>query len=181
MVKAILAAVDGSESSRKALKLAAQLAKSTGAGLILVTVISGRPLTPAELDASPADEAITHPPLVGPAFASPPGESYSPFLVRPAGSRASDRVRLAAADRLLTGAAFEARQMGASQVETLVESGDPAGRILGVVTSRTPGLVVVGCRSLGGRAEHLLGSVSEELIVKAPCPVLVVKAADDLD
>ena len=58
----------------KALKLAAQLAKSTGAGLILVTVISDRPPTPAELEASPDDEAGPHPTLVEPAFASLPGE-----------------------------------------------------------------------------------------------------------
>jgi nucleotide-binding universal stress UspA family protein len=174
MVKTILVAVDGSEPSRKAVKLAAQLAKNTGAKLIIATVISDRPLTPAELGASP--EASLHPALVAPAFASLPGEAYT--LERPAGSRGSDSVRVAA-DRLLTGATFEARQAGASQVETLVESGDPAGKILGVVTSRAPDLVVVGSRGLGGRAGRLLGGVSEEVILKAPCPVLVVKPSED--
>ena len=172
MVKTILAAVDGSEPSRKALKLAAQLAKNTGAKLVIATVIS-------ELGASPDEEASLHPPLVAPAFASLPGEAYPSTLERPAGSRGSGSVQLAAADRLLAGAVFEARQAGALVVETIVESGEPASGILSIVASRTPDLVVVGCRGLGGRAEHLLGGVSEKVILKAPCPVLVVKPFED--
>ena len=91
---------------------------------------------------------------------------------------ASDSVRLAAARRLMTAAVFEARQAGSTTVETLVESGDPANRILAIVKSRAPDLVVVGSRGLGARAEHLLGGVSEAVVNRAPCPVLVVKPSD---
>jgi nucleotide-binding universal stress UspA family protein len=178
MIGNILAAIDGSETSRKALTLAAQLARNTGANLIITTVVSDRPLTPDELEASPDAESTLHPTLVEPVFATVRGEAYSPILERPVAGPASDKARLAAADRLLTGAAFAARQAGASAVETLVESGDPADRILSTVKSRKADLLVVGSRGLSGQAGRLLGGVSEKVIVMAPCPVLIVKPSD---
>ena len=179
MIGNILVAIDSSATSKKALMLAARLAKSTGAKLIIATVVSGQPLTPAELDTLSDEEPNMHPTLVEAAFATARGEAYSPVLEGPMAGPASDRVRLAAADRLLTGAAFDARQAGALAVETLVESGDPASRILNIVKSRKPDLVVVGNRGLSGQAERLLGGVSENVIALAPCSVLVVKPADD--
>jgi len=179
MIGNILTAIDSSETSRKALMLAARLAKSTGAKLIIATVISGQPLTPAELDTPSDEESNIHPTLVEPAFATARGEAYSPMLEGPMAGPASDKARLAAAERLLTSAAFDARQAGASAVETIVESGDPASRILSIVKSRKPDLVVVGNRGLSGQAERLLGGVSEKVIAMAPCSVLVVKPSED--
>jgi len=179
MIGNILVAIDSSATSKKALMLAARLAKSTGAKLIIATVVSGQPLTPAELDTLSDEEPNMHPTLVEAAFATARGEAYSPVFEGPMAGPASDRVRLAAADRLLTGAAFDARQAGAPAVETLVESGDPASRILSIVKSRKPDLVVVGNRGLSGQAERLLGGVSEKVIALAPCSVLVVKPSDD--
>lgn len=177
-MKEILAAVDGSQTSWKALKLAAQLARNTGARLIVATVVSGKPLTPGELEAADDAGPGLHPSIVEPAFATMQGEGYSPILERQEATAASDSVRLSAARRLMTAAVFEARQAGAPTVEVLVESGDPASRILAIVKSRAPDLVVVGSRGLGARAEHLLGGVSEAVVNRAPCPVLVVKPSD---
>ena len=179
-MKEILAAVDGSQTSWKALKLAAQLARNTGARLIVATVVSGGPLTPVELEASDADQGL-HPAVVELAFATAQGEGYSPILEAPMATSASDSVRLAAARRLMTAAVFEARQAGSATVETIIESGDPAGRIMAIVKSRAPDLVVVGSRGLGARAERLLGGVSEVVVTRAPCPVLVVKPTEGED
>jgi nucleotide-binding universal stress UspA family protein len=176
-MKEILAAVDGSQTSWKALELAAQLARNTGARLIITTVVSGGPLTLAELEPSEGEQGL-HPEVVEPAFATVQGENYSPALEQPKATPASDSVRLAAARRLMTVAVFEARRAGSAIVETLVESGDPANRILAIVKSRAPDLVVVGSRGLGARAEDLLGGVSGAVVNRAPCPVLVVKPSD---
>jgi nucleotide-binding universal stress UspA family protein/osmotically-inducible protein OsmY len=53
--------------------------------------------------------------------------------------------------------------------------GRPAGTILEVADRVAPDLLVVGSRGLGPLTAALLGSVSEELVDHAPCPVLVAR------
>ena len=176
--KSILVAVDGSASARKALELAAQLSKSTEGDLLIATITTRRPLTAAELEEGD-DEPGLHPMVVESAFATSPGETYSPVLERSPATPASDYVHLAAAQRLVAAAAFNARQAGAPSVQTIIETGDPADEILRIVKSRAPDLVVVGSRGLGKRAERLLGGVSQKIMRDAPCPVLVVEPSDE--
>lgn len=56
--------------------------------------------------------------------------------------------------------------------------GRPANTILDVADRFHPDLLVVGSRGLGPLTSALLGSVSEELVDHAPCPVLVARATD---
>jgi nucleotide-binding universal stress UspA family protein len=59
-----------------------------------------------------------------------------------------------------------------------VALGSPAGRLLG--SAAHADLLVVGQRGLGGFAGLLLGSVSDQCVRHAPCPVTVVRPrADD--
>lgn len=53
--------------------------------------------------------------------------------------------------------------------------GRPASTILEAADRFAPDLLVVGSRGLGPLTSALLGSVSEELVDHAPCPVLVVR------
>ena len=178
MPKNILAAIDGSPPSMQALKLAARLAQNTGGTLTIATVASGQPLSTHELEELEKERGLPAA-VVEPAFAISKGETYSPVLERSTAKPESDPLRLAIAKRLLTHAAFIARQAGASAVETLVDSGDPATRILDIVKSCSPDLVVIGSRGLGHRAEGLLGGVSEEIMRGAPCAVLVARPSEE--
>jgi nucleotide-binding universal stress UspA family protein len=56
--------------------------------------------------------------------------------------------------------------------------GRPANTILDVADRFHPDLLVVGSRGLGPLTSALLGSVSEELVDHAPCPVLVARGTD---
>ena len=56
--------------------------------------------------------------------------------------------------------------------------GRPANTILDVADRFDPDLLVVGSRGLGPLTSALLGSVSEELVDHAPCPVLVTRGTD---
>lgn len=69
-------------------------------------------------------------------------------------------------------AAAELRASGRRSFGSAV-AGDPAGEI--VEAAGSMGLVVVGCRG-HGRIEALLGTVSREVILRAPSSVLVVHA-----
>ena len=66
-----------------------------------------------------------------------------------------------------------ARQAGA-RVETQLERGPASRSITRVVGERRPTLAVVGRRGHARLADVLLGSVSERVVRRASCPVLVV-------
>ena len=81
--------------------------------------------------------------------------------------------------------AEEAEQLATAGVERLgrgdlaatweVGLGRPASAVLDVADRFAPDLLVVGSRGLGPLTSALLGSVSEELVDQAPCPVLVAR------
>ncbi|MEX0868262.1 MAG: universal stress protein, partial [Nitriliruptoraceae bacterium] len=62
-------------------------------------------------------------------------------------------------------------------VETRVVAGTPA-RVL-VAQAADADLLVVAARGLGGFRGLMLGSVSQQVVTHAPCPVVVVPPADE--
>ena len=85
---------------------------------------------------------------------------------------ASERAQKLAADgvELARSQGFEA--------EPAVAEGPPAAAIVDTATARGARLVVIGSRGYGGLKGSMMGSVSNQVVQHAPCPVLVVKAAD---
>jgi nucleotide-binding universal stress UspA family protein len=61
------------------------------------------------------------------------------------------------------------------RVETRVEEGDPAYGILAVAKEIGAGMIVMGTHGRTGIRRLLMGSVAEEVLRKAPCPVMTVK------
>jgi nucleotide-binding universal stress UspA family protein len=60
-------------------------------------------------------------------------------------------------------------------VEHLLEEGDPATAILQVAQERGCDLIVMGSHGRTGLGRLLMGSVAEQVVRKASCPVLTVK------
>ena len=99
---------------------------------------------------------------------------------RPAGSAndravsADTRRDTAAADRILGEAASmldESRHV----TERLVAHGDPAREIVNIARTRDVDLVVLGARGLRTLGRVLLGSVSETVLHRLGCPVIIVR------
>ncbi len=67
------------------------------------------------------------------------------------------------------------------RAESRVEEGDAAGVILGAAQTNGCDLIVMGTRGQTGLERLWMGSVAEEVIRKAVCPVLAVKAAGMAD
>ena len=61
------------------------------------------------------------------------------------------------------------------KIETILEFGNPASRILFVIREHRFDSVVIGCRGLSGIAEIFLGSVSTAVSQHSTVPVLIVK------
>jgi nucleotide-binding universal stress UspA family protein len=62
-----------------------------------------------------------------------------------------------------------------------VAHGDPGATICGVAANEDFDLIVVGSHGSGVIRRMLLGSVSHHVLHHAPCPVLVVRAANEED
>ena len=60
-------------------------------------------------------------------------------------------------------------------VEHVLEEGDPATAILQIAQERPCELIVMGSHGRTGLGRLLMGSVAEQVVRKAPCPVLTVK------
>lgn len=56
-----------------------------------------------------------------------------------------------------------------------VKEGDPAAEILGLAQDLPADLIVMGTHGRTGLERLLMGSVAEQVVRKAPCPVLTVK------
>jgi nucleotide-binding universal stress UspA family protein len=60
-------------------------------------------------------------------------------------------------------------------VEYRVQDGDPAVEILGVAREVCCDLIVIGTHGRTGLGRLLMGSVAEQVVRKAACPVLTIK------
>lgn len=78
------------------------------------------------------------------------------------------------AERAAASAADRARAAGVERVETVVEHGAPAERIVEVADDLGADLIVMGTHGRSGLDRHLLGSVAEKTLRTADVPVLTV-------
>ena len=67
---------------------------------------------------------------------------------------------------------------GGTVVDAHLRLGRPAEEIINLAEEIGAGLVVVGSRGLGALRRAVLGSVSENVVRYAPCPVFVARGED---
>ncbi len=67
---------------------------------------------------------------------------------------------------------------GGAIADTHLRLGRPAEEIINLAEEIGAGLVVVGSRGLGALRRAVLGSVSENVVRYAPCPVFVARGED---
>jgi nucleotide-binding universal stress UspA family protein len=64
-------------------------------------------------------------------------------------------------------------------VETIIRHGSPSREICAAAAEHQPRLIVMGTNGWGRLGQVLFGSVSENVLHHAPCPVLVVPAHEE--
>lgn len=174
MFKTILAAVDGSAHARKAVECASDLAKLTGAKLVLVHVAGHGPVPASLAHMAEVEHLATpaRPPLgnvanvVGGLAAISQGVESSAF---------TQEVRLAIGRKMLNDSRARAGERGAPAIEMEMAEGEPVAGIIETAGRTGADLIVMGTRGLSDFKGLLLGSVSHKVCQLASCPCLTVK------
>jgi nucleotide-binding universal stress UspA family protein len=172
----IMVALDGSEHSDKALDLASEIAAGCGTELVLLHVVSDKPLTDGERQMAEVEylnEIATS--LNGSAVESPGDPSSRAQQVLQHYADVARRFRQAMGQRMMSQARARARARGARSVQNLVEDGDPAGTILRLAKGLHVDMIVLGSRGLGDVQGLLMGSVSHKVAHLAECTCVSVK------
>jgi nucleotide-binding universal stress UspA family protein len=145
MFRSIVVGTDGSDTARKAVEEAIDLAKAIGAEVCLVSAYEPVPKARLREEARQAPEDLQ--------WMVNPREEVDATL-----SDAADMVREAGLD-----------------VQTFAREGDPADAILDVAAERGADLIVVGNKGMTGARRFLLGSVPNRISHHAPCSVLIIR------
>jgi nucleotide-binding universal stress UspA family protein len=149
MLRKILIATDGSDTSMQAADMAISIGKSAGAVVAAVYVVDVQRL--AQL----------------PGYAALPGIKDNLMeLMFKEGSEALEEI------------GDKARDAGVAYERTIAE-GDPAEELLKLCRDKGFDLIVLGTIGKSGLTKFLLGSVAEKVVRHAHIPVLVVPARTD--
>jgi nucleotide-binding universal stress UspA family protein len=147
--KTILAAVDGSKNANRTAEVAAELARRYGAKLLVLHVIA-------------------------PIFEGRERNELATFA-RVEHMQQNEHEMLQELGReIVQSAELNARRNEVTNVETLVEVGDPASVIVEIARARDADLIVLGRRGRGTLIGLLLGSVSHKVtqVVGKPCLII---------
>lgn len=142
----ILAPIDFSEHSRKALDYAAQWAERFGAALEILYVWS-------------------------------PPHYFSPDLMLSVPGWSATNLEQQARDGAIKEMERFLRdfERPTLMLKSTIDVGRPASSIVRVAEENRVDLIVMGTHGLTGIGRLLVGSVAQEVVAKAPCPVLTVK------
>lgn len=151
MSKKFLVAVDGSDHSWRALDLATNLAKVSGAELAILHVVPYEPM-PEALRQLARSEGI------------PLEEEEARFH---SGRKLGDKI--------VSEAEARARKSGLDRVTTLVTEGNTAHEIVEMAKTIDTQMLFLGSRGLSDLGGILVGSVSHKVLHLAHCTCVVVK------
>ncbi len=176
MMERLLVALDGSAHSDKALELAADLAETYGAELLLTHAMSTAPLSVAEREMAAAEYAdelaswTTTRTTVGSGELEVGGHELLMHY-----SDLTHHFRETMGKHLLASAKRKLDERKICSVQTLLADGDPAETIIALARDKKVDVIVIGSRGLSDIKGLFLGSVSHKVGHLAECTCITVK------
>ncbi|MCE9684376.1 universal stress protein [Halomonas alkalisoli] len=146
MFNTILVPVDGSESAKKALSVACQLANQADATLHILHI----------------PEELSH-------------ETTLVWGIGAIAVEASRQERDDIGQQVVEKAAQAARDKGVTKIETAIGRGDPARTIISEAKTRGVEAIIMGSRGLSDLRGLVVGSVSHKVSHAAECTVITVR------
>jgi len=143
--KAIVVGTDGSETAKKAVETAAELAKQGGGDLHIVMAATTVPESRLRSERAGVPDDVAH--------TVNPNEDTEAALKEDADRLKGDDIN----------------------VHTHAKSGDPADAIIDVAEANGADLIVVGNKGMTGAKRFFLGAVPNKISHHAPCSVLIVR------
>jgi nucleotide-binding universal stress UspA family protein len=143
--QSIVVGTDGSDTAKKAVEQAADLAKQTSGELHIVMSASAVPESRLRSERAGVPDDVAH--------TVNPNEDTEAELK----------------------AAAEPYESSGITVHTHAKSGDPADAIIDVAESNGADLIVVGNKGMTGAKRFFLGAVPNKISHHAPCSVLIVR------
>jgi nucleotide-binding universal stress UspA family protein len=175
MFNKILCPTDGSDHAYKALDLAIDMAKKYDAELVILHVSHGsesieglRRFAEIEGLAPHVNKEIDRLRTIDYRISVATDSAFQDTRIAP-------RVLIAVGHHITDHAKGHAERNGVENVDTLLEIGDPADRILKCIDSEKIDFVIMGSRGLNDFKGLLLGSVSHKVTNRAPCTCIAVK------
>jgi nucleotide-binding universal stress UspA family protein len=173
MFQSIVVAVDGSDPSTRAVRTAAELAKLINAKLGLIYVVDNNHMAiPEEMRRLGEAEHIISPTSPLPLNAADAPSNLLRSISE--NSAATQRNLYKLAEYIVKRAKRSAVEAGAEDIETSIEVGNPADKIVAYAKSNNADLIVMGRRGLGQIKSLLLGSTSHTVTLNAECNCLTV-------
>ena len=175
MFTKILFPTDGSDHAYKALDLAIDMAKKYAAELVILHVPHGsenidslRRFAEIEGLAPHVTREIDRLRTIDYRISVISDSAFQDTRIAP-------RVLIEVGHHIIEHAQSLAKRKGVENVDTLVEVGDPADRILKCINSEKIDCVIMGLRGLNNLKGLFLGSVSHKVANRAPCTCITVK------
>ena len=173
MIQTMLVAVDGSDQSIEAAKMAGELAGKCGSRLVVMHVLLHRDL--ANLHRMAEVEHMAKPPEYQLGMTSEITQDVASTMRELEQNATPYDVLNKLGQSILRTAEQAARDAGAGSVDLTVKDGDPVEEILQTAKTENADLIVLGTRGIGPIQSMIMGSVSNKVCQAAPCSCLMVK------
>jgi len=173
----IVVAVDGSQHATKALDIAALLAKSNSADVMVVHAISGNELPEIVrrgVETEYADEIATRLKSANIGSTLPDETQYARTLLAQS-NKTTNIVNTLAGENILKRAVSYLHKRNIVSVSSHLATNDAVEAILDVSKKHDADTIVMGCRGTGRLRGMVLGSVSQSVAHQANCSVVIVK------
>jgi len=175
MISNILVATDGSDTARRAVDVAAQIAAGLHLPLTVGHVLQHGAQAEEFSWMAEAENMVRHAAATTRLHVADIPSNMDALFSGEFSKADRDRLVAVIGDEIVARAATRAEDAGVKSVAVRVENGDYDNSILNMAEDVGADAIVIGHRGLGGLERLVQGSLSQKVVQKAECTVIVAR------